>query len=120
MKQTLRSYIAGRVRWCLACAVVGWLLIPLGATLGRNLPADVPRGALPLLGFLVFGAAMVAMQWLVTCPKCRAKLGKTIAMPLAFSWGSGPKVNFCPYCGVNLDQPMAHAQGVPESQDPIK
>jgi hypothetical protein len=120
MNQTIRSYIAARVRWCLAFAVVGWLLIPLAATLGKSLPDNVPQGAFVLLGFLVFGAAILAMQWLVTCPKCKAKLGKTIAMPLAVSWGSGPKVNFCPYCGVNLDEPVPHAQRMPESQDPIR
>jgi hypothetical protein len=42
-------------------------------------------------------------------------------MPLAFSWGSGPKVNFCPFCGVNLDEPRpgGHADPI-ASQNPIK
>jgi hypothetical protein len=29
---------------------------------------------------------------------------------LAFSWGSGPRINFCPYCGVSLDQPRTQQQ----------
>ena len=67
-----------------------------------------------------FGA-LVAMQRGIKCPKCKAKLGQTIAMSLAFSWGSGPKVNFCPFCGVNLDEPRPGGRADPiASQNPIK
>jgi len=120
MNGTIRAYVKARVRWCLALALGGWLLIALGGALAARLPDDLPRGLLPLAGFVLFFGAILAMQWIVRCPKCQAKLGQTIAMPLAFSWGRGPKVNFCPYCGVNLDEPRAQSQPPAPSQNPIR
>jgi hypothetical protein len=73
-----------------------------------------------MVGFALFFGAILALQRLVKCPNCKARLGQTIAMPLALSWGSGPKVNFCPFCGVNLDEPVPQAQSPLESQNPIR
>ncbi len=120
MSGTIRDHIKSRVRLCFAFAIGGWLLIALGGALASSLPDSVPRAALPLAGFLLFGGSLLAMQWTVRCPKCKAKLGQTIAMPLAFSWGSGSKVNFCPFCGVNLDEPRPQPQAPAPSQNPIK
>jgi hypothetical protein len=105
---------------CLALAVGGWLLIALGGALAKSLPESVPPAALPLAGFLLFAGSILAMRWTVKCPKCKAKLGQTIAMPLAFSWGTGPKINFCPYCGVNLNEARPHPQSPLPSQNPIR
>ena len=87
MNQTIRDYLKGRIRWCLAFAVGGWLLIALGGALAQRLPEGIPRPAIPLVGFVVFFGAIVAMQRSIKCPKCKAKLGQTIAMPLAFKLG---------------------------------
>jgi hypothetical protein len=120
MNQTIRDYLKGRIRWCLACAVGGWLLIALGGGLAAHLPAGIPRPAIPLLGFAVFFGAILAMQRSIRCPKCEARLGQTIAMPLAFNFGSGPRVNFCPFCGVNLDEPRPGNHEAGAAQNPIK
>jgi hypothetical protein len=120
MNGTIRDYIKSRVRWCGALAIAGWLTLAIGGSLAKDMPAGMPPFALPLLGFAMFGGSIVALQWLVRCPKCRARLGQTIAMPLAFSWGSGPKINFCPFCGVNLDEPRPAPQEPVPSQNPIK
>jgi hypothetical protein len=117
---SIRAYIKGRVRWCLALALGGWLLIALGGALAKSLPANFPRALLPMAGFILFFGSIVAMRWMIKCPKCQAKLGQTIAMPLAFSWGRPPQVNFCPYCGVNLDEPRARSEPVAPSQNPIR
>ena len=121
MNQTIRDYLKSRIRWYGAIALGGWVLMALGGALAKRLPEGIPQPAIPLTGFLVFFGAIVAMQRSIKCPKCKAKLGQTIAMPLAFSWGSGPKVNFCPFCGVNLDEPRpgGHADPI-ASQNPIK
>jgi hypothetical protein len=97
-------------------------MFPLGAVLGKSLPHGVPEAIIPVGGMFLFGGAILVLQRTVRCPKCKARLGQTIAMPLAFSWGSGPKINFCPYCGVSLDQalPRADAQTSAQSLNPIK
>ena len=120
MNQTIRDYLKGRIRWCLAFAVGGWILIALGGGAARHLPESIPRVAIPLTGFVVFFGAIVAMQRSIKCPKCNARLGQTIAMPLAFNFGSGPRVNFCPFCGVHLDEPRPGGSDPITSQNPIK
>jgi hypothetical protein len=117
MTHTIREHVKRRMWWCVGTAVGGWLTIFAGTTLEKDLPGDIPRGVLPLVGFVLFFGAILAMNWLVKCPKCKAKIGRTIAMPLTFSWGSGPKINYCPYCGVNLDEPMP--QTGPQAGNPI-
>ena len=119
MNQTMRDYIKRRVWWCAALAVGGWLMFPLGAAIAQSLP-DAVRAAVPIVGFVIFGGAILALQRFVRCPKCKARLGQTIAMPVAFSWGSGPKVNFCPFCGVKLDEPIPHPETEAHSLNPIK
>ena len=102
MNPTMRDYIKRRVWWCAAFAVGGWLMFPLGAAIEPSLPDGVARAAVWIVGFV------------------KARLGQTIAMPVAFSWGSGPKVNFCPFCGVNLDEPLPRPQSPPQSLNPIQ
>jgi hypothetical protein len=117
---TIRAYIRSRAQWCVSLAIVGWIVIALGGMLAKSLPNALPRGLLPATGFLLFFGSILALRWMVNCPRCHAKLGQTIAMPLAFSWGSGPKVNFCPYCGVNLDEPRPTSEQPTPSQNPIR
>lgn len=121
MNGTIRQYIKRRMWWCAGVAFAGWLMLPLAAAIAKDLPSGAPAAAIPVIGILTFGGAILAMR-IVKCPKCKARLGQTIAMPLAFSWGSGPKVNFCPFCGVNLDQPMPQSEAVQSHNplDPIK
>jgi hypothetical protein len=120
MDASIRQYIRRRVWWCVAIGLGGWLMFPLGGAIARDLPQGFAQIALPVVGFVMFGGAILALQWTVKCPKCLARLGRTVAMPLAFSWGSGPKINFCPYCGVNLDEPVPAARRPAESLNPIK
>jgi len=120
MNQSIRDYLKGRIRWCLAFALGGWILIALGGGLAQHLPEGIPRPALPLVGFAVFFGAIIALQRSIRCPKCRARLGQTIGMALAFNFGSGPQVNFCPFCGVHLDEPRPAGGDAGAAQNPIK
>ena len=104
MNETIRAYLKRRVRWIFAVGVLGWLTFPLTGILRPGEPGNKMGAALPALGMLVFAGAILALNWAIKCPRCRANLGRTIAMPLGLSWGSGPKISFCPYCGVNLDE----------------
>jgi hypothetical protein len=101
MNETIRDRIKRRVRSWLLIAVGGWLLFALATAMGRG-KTDLPLIA---LGFTLFAAAILGIHTTVRCPKCSARLGQTIAMPLAFNIGWSPPINFCPYCGVSLDQP---------------
>jgi hypothetical protein len=105
MNESIRAYLKRRVRWIFAVGVLGWLTFPLTAVVRHGEPGNKIDAALPVLGAVVFMGAILAFNWAIRCPRCRANLGRTIAMPLGLSWGSGPKINFCPYCGVNLDEP---------------
>jgi hypothetical protein len=107
VNESIRDYLKRRVRWCLALAFAGWLVFALSAAAAHGKPDP----ALIALGFTLFGGAIAAMQWTIKCPKCGAKLGQTIAMQVAFSWGSGPQVGYCPFCGVNLDEPRPQPAG---------
>lgn len=97
---TIREYLTRRVRWTFAVAFGGWLVIALSLSLSNGGPDPIVAA----LGFALFLGAILSLQFAVRCPKCSARLGQTIAMPLALSWGSGPRVSFCPYCGVNFDE----------------
>jgi hypothetical protein len=116
MNQTIRDYIKRRVRWLFAVGALGWLSFPLSQLIGRGPFGD----ALPALGMLVFVGAILALNWAIKCPRCRANLSRTIAMTVGLSWGwaSGPTVKFCPYCGVNLDEPC-DKQAAPGQQTPF-
>ena len=119
---TIRDYIRRRVWWCSAAGVTGWLLfaaftISGAAGSARNVFQGTP--VVPLVGFALFGGAILALQWIVKCPKCKARLAQTIAMQVAFGgWRSGPKVCFCPFCGVNLDQPVPGSNVATQPQNP--
>jgi hypothetical protein len=78
-----------------------WLLLAIAGPLGFH-GNQLPLFA--IIGVLGFGGAIISIMF-IRCPKCSAPLGQTIAMPTALRIG-GRQVNFCPYCGVGLDEPM--------------
>jgi hypothetical protein len=98
---TIRDYIKRRVRWGFGIAIASWLFVALTSNMGfwGRRP-----GYLPLIGVFGFMGAIVSFLF-IRCPKCRARLGQTIAMPAAMRV-FGPQVKYCPYCAVNLDDPM--------------
>jgi hypothetical protein len=117
MNQTIRDYIKRRVRWLFAVGVAGWLSFPLSQFAIHEESGNKVAAALPLLGMFVFMGAILALNWALKCPRCRANLGRTIALPVGLRF-SGPKVNFCPYCGVSLDEPC-EKQAAPGQQAPF-
>jgi hypothetical protein len=101
VNETIRAYLQRRVRWLFALTVCGWALIPICMALLHD---KVPY--LAFLGMTLFGGGIVGLNFLIKCPRCSANLGRTIAMSLALGWGGSP-INFCPHCGVRLDEPRA-------------
>ena len=58
----MRDYIRRRVWWCAAFAVGGWLMFPLGAAIEQSLPDGVARAAVWIVGFVMFGGAILAAK----------------------------------------------------------
>lgn len=117
MNETIRDRIKRRVRWCMGVALGGWLVFPLATA--STAAAGKPRPELMVLGFLLFGGAILALQWLVKCPRCSQRMGQEIGMRIGLSVFRKPP-NFCPYCGVSLDEPVTQAKVEMPSQNPIK
>lgn len=103
MNPTIRDVIKRRVRWISLIAVAGWLLFPLSMS---QVQKGHPPPPLFFVGMLLFVGAILAIQFVVRCPRCSAPLGQ-IALTIAFGW-LRRRVNFCPYCGVSLDEPVPH------------
>ena len=87
MNETIRTYIKARVRWRLAIGIGGWVVV--ATSVGTRL--DNPL--VSILGFLTFGGAILALQW-IKCPKCAVRLGQ-IAMTMAVP-GLRPQPNSAP------------------------
>jgi hypothetical protein len=98
---TIRDYLRRRIRLIWAAAFAAWLLVPLSVAVTAD---HVPPPLLIIPCMLLFGGAIVSLLFLVRCPRCHTRFGQ-VAGEIAFHWGSRGRVNFCPYCGVSLDEP---------------
>ena len=107
MDETIRDRLKRRIRRCMAIGLAAWFLPPfsMGVIGGLVAPAHIDShtaGAIYLTGLLVFGGA-VLVAGRTLCPACSERIGKMIGMSVAFPFLKKP-ANFCPYCGVHLDQ----------------
>jgi 4-hydroxybenzoate polyprenyltransferase len=96
---TIRARLKRRVRWTMAIGFTGFVLALLS-------PLGIPKEYAPFLalGPLLFFAAIIIVQWFTKCPKCDTRMGQEMAQRIAFTF-FGKTPNFCPYCGVSLDEP---------------
>ncbi len=103
MSETIRERLKRRVRWCLVFVLGGFLFFMLTpAVHGTGRTTDVP--VLPFVGVAMAFVGMLAMQWLIKCPKCESRLGQEMSFRLGFPVFRKPP-NFCPFCGISLDEP---------------
>lgn len=98
---TIREHLKRRVRLALAIAAGAWLYVMVSMSYMR--PAH--NNKVPVSFFIapvVMVLAMRAISW-IKCPHCSKRFGSA-------AWGVGiplwSRTDFCPRCGVNLDQPM--------------
>ena len=115
MDETIRDRIKRRIRWCMAIGLGGWFLPAFSMGLIGTLVApshinDRIAGAFYLTGFLVSGGAVLAARRTL-CAGCSEAIGKMIGMSVAYPIFRKP-ANFCPYCGVHLDQAAPRKPGV--------
>lgn len=107
--RTIREYLKRRV-WALSAVAVGaWLLFPVSALISKGHEPPVTT----VIAAVIFGSAILCLQLAVKCPKCARRLGQTIAMPVAFAGKRAP--NFCPYCGISLDE--SASEGLPPAEN---
>ncbi len=107
MHETIRDRLKRRIRRCMAIGLAALASAPLlmGVIGGWVAPAHIhsrAAGAVYVTGFLVFGGAVLVARRTL-CPACSERIGKMIGMSVAFPFFRRP-ANFCPYCGVHLDQ----------------
>lgn len=97
---TLRDYVRRRLRVGLAIAfTVG--------VIAANL-LNVFAGHLPYRALFVIAVVLgpfAVMYCTIRCPMCSARLPRAIANRIDWTLLSR-KIQHCPYCGVNLDEPM--------------
>jgi hypothetical protein len=97
MNESIRDYLTRRVRWAMGVGLCAWLAMAASAASGVRNPLVV------FAGMLTFGGAIISTLW-IKCPRCSVRLGQSIAGTLAIPM-LRPQPNFCPYCGVSLDEP---------------
>jgi hypothetical protein len=63
---------------------------------------------LPFPFFALFAAAVLMNMLWIKCPRCLGRLGMT-NLPLTPSgkWLGMRPMNYCPYCGVSIDESVA-------------
>ena len=95
---TIREHLTKKIRLYSGVAVLFWLVYGASIVLGH--PADNP--ILTGVAFVGFGAAIVCVMFFVRCPRCSGKLGAH-GLIQPFGWAGMRSANFCPFCGVRLD-----------------
>lgn len=103
---TIRDYIKQRVRGALAVFVGCSTLIALLVQVPGS--EAVKTGGAMVLTIIAMAGYLSAL-W-VRCPKCRANLSMTIAIPVALRLFCR-EINCCPYCATKLDEPMQNPRG---------
>ena len=97
---TIREFLAARRRKLMGVGFAAWLGFGASGVIAAQ------RGViwLPLVFFALFAAVALANLYWLKCLQCRGPIGIT-NLPLTERGGwFTRKANFCPYCGVSLDE----------------
>jgi hypothetical protein len=102
---TLRDTIGKRARLLTLAAFGSWVLAAAGMVLSGNGPLSL---IFFLPGFVGFLVSIVALILFVRCPRCRFNFGPLSMQLGSLPFGSSARlVNFCPHCGVSLDESLS-------------
>ena len=96
------QYLSRRVRIHFFIAVSAWLMVAIVATT-QGESKDSP----PLLLFvplIVFAGAVLSLVFFLRCPRCKGRLGH-FSQHLFSKKAFFSHINYCPFCGVSLDEP---------------
>jgi hypothetical protein len=108
MKETLREHLKRQTRRGAVFVLAGLFVAIAVVVLGQGMWLATGRTTAMVLGdavaSLVIGGIAAAMTRRLKCPKCGAALGRTAIY--AFVDQRHGRVDHCPRCGVNFDEPM--------------
>jgi len=102
---TVRERIAKSAKVFMRIGFAAWLVLAITMAIGGA------RGGEPFIpvmvgGAAVFFAAVLGLMFFVECPCCGYKFGIDSAKLLHRRFFQSWRINFCPHCGVNLDDPL--------------
>jgi len=97
---TIRDILAARRRKLMILAFAGWL----GFVFSGILATQHGTWWLPFPFFALFGSAVLLNMFWLKCPRCAGPLGMTNASLTGRVGLLYRRINFCPYCGVSLDE----------------
>ena len=96
---TIRFQISRKKRGALISGYSGMALFFLGIIL-------LHESAWPLIlmfiGFAVAAVSLLYAFWQIRCPNCKGNIGY-VAMYYGTPFSLSKKINFCPFCGINID-----------------
>jgi hypothetical protein len=58
-----------------------------------------------LIGFTIAVVGIIFLQFGLSCPQCRGRIGYAANYPSG-PFSVSPKIRFCPFCGVALDSDL--------------
>jgi DNA-directed RNA polymerase subunit RPC12/RpoP len=117
MRHTIRDHVKKRTRWAIGVAAIACLVVMLSPVRTHAVLMEMPTVDMPnavrnwnhagfQLQILIGVGAMIAAinaPALLKCPRCSKRFGRTAIRIAARMWRT--PVNFCPHCGVGLDEP---------------
>ena len=96
---TIRSQISRKKRKALISAYSGMAFFFLGIILLHE--SGWPL-ILMFIGFAVAAVSLLYAFWRIRCPCCKGNIGY-VAMYYGTPFSLSKKINFCPFCGINID-----------------
>jgi hypothetical protein len=97
---TVRDFITKRVRLLVLVFLFSWLFIIASSMFAEPHAFRI----LVWFGFAGAAVAIIGMNFLVSCPRCHAQLGKPgLSMPFS---SRENRLNSCPHCGVPFDNSL--------------
>jgi hypothetical protein len=101
---SIRAFLASRFRKLMLFGVLAWLCC---AALGLSASSGLIPSWVAPIPFIGFAAVVLLILLWIRCPRCGGRLGQIVGYVNAKERFYQRRINFCPYCGVNLDEPCS-------------
>jgi hypothetical protein len=101
---SIRAFLASRFRKLMLFGVLAWLCC---AASGLSASSGLIPSWVAPIPFIGFAAVVLLMLLWIRCPRCGGRLGQIVGYVNAKERFYQRRINFCPYCGVNFDEPCS-------------